>query len=340
MQLKFEQLAGQLQKSLAKVYLLTGDEPWQMLEAADNIRAAAKQAGFTERETFFVDKSFDWQQLVMQQNHLSLFGSRRILELRMGSARPGKAGSEALRAFCADPPEDVLLLIQASRLEARERQAAWVKTLDQAGVTVPMWPLDLRQTHQFIAERMRSLGLEADAESVSLLAEKVEGNLLAAVQEIEKLRLCFGAGAVDSQQLMAAVGDSARFNVFDLVDAALAGDCGRSLRILEGLRQEGAEPVLVLWGLSREIRQLLALAEKAAAGTPAQQVLSTVRPTKRQGIVRQALRRHPRRQLGILLRRCAQVDRAIKGQATLQPWEALADVCQCLAGSGRLMRSA
>ena len=332
-------LETSLARGLAPVYFVSGDEPLQMMEAVDAIRSAAKQRGFTERETYFVDRTFDWQQLLMQQSHLSLFGSRRIIELRMAAARPGKAGSDALRKYCADLPEDVLLLIHSTRLEAREKQAAWVKILDQAGVVLQIWPMDSAQTKAFITQRIRAQGLQLDADSVAFLAEKVEGNLLAAIQEIEKLRLCFGPGSIDIQQLMSAVGDSARFNVFDLIDAALAGEFGRSLRILEGLRQEGAEPVLVLWGLSREIRQLLALAEQAATGTPVQQVLASVRPAKRQGIVRQALRRHPRRQLGALLRHCAQVDRAIKGQSLLQPWEALADLCQYLAGQGRLAQS-
>lgn len=332
MQVRIDELRGHLAGSLAPVYVLSGDEPQQMIEAADAIRAAARQRGFDEREVLMVDQSFDWDRLHAATETLSLFGSRRLMELRLPSGKPGVQGARALKNWAERPPADTLLLLQCGRIERRDAQAAWYKALDSVGVMVTIWPLDLPGTQAWIERRMRALGLKPGAEAVQLLADRVEGNLLAAAQEIEKLLLFAGPGPVDVAAVLEAVSDSARFSIFDLVDACLVGDAGRAVRILSGLREEGVDDVLVLWGLAREIRSLHDLAERRASGMPLQKLLESVRPARRQAIVRQALDRLDAHALGLLLAQCARVDRTIKGREQSTPREELLALSLGLAG--------
>ncbi|MCG5495720.1 DNA polymerase III subunit delta [Ectothiorhodospira variabilis] len=333
MQLRPEQLESHLEKALAPIYLLSGDEPLQLMEAADAVRAAARLQGVEDREVFNVDKGFDWEQLSAAAESLSLFARRRLLELRMPTGKPGAQGSKVLQAYARRPAEDTVLLIETGRLDASDRKTAWCKALESAGVLVQVWPLDLAGTQGWMQRRMRRHGLQPTADALRLLSERVEGNLLAATQEIDKLVLLSGPGPVDAEAVLSAVADSARFGVFDLVDAALAGETARAVRVLQGLRDEGIEAVLVLWALAREIRSLHRMAEQVEAGKPVQQILSGVRPQRRQPIVRQALRRHGEMGLGRLLASCARVDRAIKGRHPGNPWDELLDLTLNLAGT-------
>lgn len=333
MQLRPEQLESHLEKTLAPVYLLSGEEPLQLMEAADAVRAAARSKGVEDREVFNVDKGFDWEQLSVAAESLSLFARQRLLELRLPTGKPGPQGSKVLQAYARRPAEDTVLLIEAGRLDANDRKTAWCKAMESVGVLVQVWPLDLPGTQAWMQRRMRRHGLQPTAEAVRLLAERVEGNLLAAAQEIDKLVLLSGPGPVDADGVLSAVADSARFGVFDLVDAALAGETARAVRVLQGLRDEGVEDVLVLWALAREIRALHRMAEQVEAGKSVQQVLAGVRPQRRQPVVRQALRRQGAHGLGRLLSGCARVDRAIKGRHPGNPWDELLDLTLNLAGT-------
>lgn len=333
MQLKPEQLAQHLNKGLAPIYLLYGDEPLLVQEAADAIRAAARAQGYSEREVFAVDKVFDWNQLTESSNNLSLFAERRILEVRMPGGKPGDAGGKALRAYAERPPEDTLLLIISGKLDAQQRKSKWVTDLEAAGVGIPVWPVEVQQLPQWIRARMQRLGLQPSAEAAGLLAERVEGNLLACAQEIDKLRLLLDAGPVDAAAVAAAVADSARFDVYALVDAALAGEADRSLRMLAGLRGEGVEPVLVVWALARELRGLAAMAWEMGRGEPVGAVMARHRVwAKRQAVVGKALPRHKPEAWQALLAACARLDRVVKGLAPGSPWDELVHLCLCLAG--------
>ncbi|MCG5500649.1 DNA polymerase III subunit delta [Ectothiorhodospira lacustris] len=332
MRLKPEQLESHLQKGLASVYLISGEEPLQLMEAADAIRARARAEGFDEREVFTVDKGFDWGQVQTASDSLSLFAQRRVLELRMPSGKPGVQGGKVLEAYARQPAADTVLIVQCGKLERQEQKSRWCQALEQAGVMIQVWPLDLAGTEAWITRRMGRRGLHPTAAAARLLAERVEGNLLAAAQEIDKLVLLQGDGPVDEAAVMAAVADSARFSVYDLTDAALAGEAGRAVRILSGLRGEGTAPVLVSWALAREIRTLNRLAEQAAAGTPPQVVLKSVWPPQRQPVVRQALRRLSLQALGQLLRAGARADQVAKGQKPGSPWDELLDLTLGLAG--------
>jgi DNA polymerase-3 subunit delta len=333
MQLRPDQLEAHLKKTLAPVYFLTGDDPLQMTEAADALRAAARAQGYTDREVLSVESGFDWDQLLAAAGNLSLFAERRILELRLPTGKPGDAGGKALRAYVERPPEDTVLIVLAGKLEAAARKSKWVQALEQAGVMLTLWPVDAQKLPAWIRQRMHSRGLQPDPEAVALLAERVEGNLMAAAQEIEKLLLLHGPGALDAATVQASVADSARFDVFGLVDTALSGEVARSQRMLIALRGEGVEPVLILWALAREIRSLAAMAGEVARGTAPAQVMARHRVWEsRKKPIAAALGRLRLPQWQRLLRQAAALDRIVKGQAPGNPWDELVQLTLRLAG--------
>jgi DNA polymerase-3 subunit delta len=333
MQIQPDQLTSRLRGELAPVYFISGDEPLRVMEAADAVRTRARAAGFDERELLTVSAGFDWNSLAAAAGNLSLFAARRVIDLRLPGGKPGDAGAKALRAYAEAPPEDTLLLITAGKLEASARKSRWVEALDKAGVVVFVWPLDGRQLPAWVRARMQQRGLEATPEAAALLAERVEGNLLACVQEIEKLYLLQGAGRIDVRDIASAVADSARFDVYDLVDTALAGDGVRSVRILNGLQGEGVVPAVVLWALVRDLRQLAAMAQLLAGGQALGSVLSRFRVWQsRTTVFSRALQRLPGVACNRLLRHCALIDRVIKGQAAGNAWDELLQLTLCLAG--------
>ncbi len=333
MQLRPEQLDAHLKKTLAPVYFLTGDDPLLMTEAADALRAAARARGFADREVLSVESGFDWDQLLAAAGNLSLFAEQRILELRLPTGKPGDAGAKALRAYVERPPEDTVLIILAGKLDASARKSKWVQALEQAGVMITLWPVDMHKLPAWIRQRMQDRGLKPEPEAVALLAERVEGNLMAAAQEIEKLLLLQGSGPLSAAAVQAAVADSARFDVFGLVDTALSGEVARSQRMLTALRGEGVEPVLILWALAREIRSLAAMAREVAQGTSPGQVMAKYRVWEsRKKPIGAALGRLRLPQWQRLLRQAAELDRVIKGQAPGNPWDELVQLTLRLAG--------
>ena len=335
MQLKPEQLDGHLRKQLAPVYFISGDEPLRVTEAADAVRAAAREQGYSEREVLSVEAGFDWGRLDAAAGSMSLFAERRLVDLRLPGGKPGDAGGKALRAWAGQPPEDTLLLVTAGKLEPAARKSKWLQALDSAGVVVLVWPLDAQQFPAWVKRRMQQRGLEPTADAVALLAGRVEGNLLACVQEIDKLYLLRGAGPVTGEDIAEAVADSARYDVFSLVDAALAGDGVRTVRMFQGLRGEGTPSAVVLWALAKEVRQLAAMARLVAAGQAVPKVLAQYRVWQnRKAVVGKALQRLARRNgdAARLLRRCALVDRVIKGQAAGNEWDELLQLLLQLAG--------
>ncbi len=323
MRLRPDQLAAHLRKALARLYLVFGEEPLQALEAADAIRAAARERGH-ERDCLTVETGFDWNSLRQQACSPSLFAPLRLLELRMGNAKPGDAGAQALSAYAARPPEDVALLITAGKLDWNTQKSRWFAALDEAGVVVAATPVEPQQLPGWIERRLRSRGLNPAPEAVTLLAERVEGNLLAAAQEIEKLALLADDRELTAQAVLAAVGDSARYSIYDFVDAALLGQPERVARILSGLRDEGIEPVLVNWALHQESRRLAMLAFARSRGQALEAALAEQKVwEKRKPLLRQASQRLALTDCRRLLRACARTDRTIKGAETGSPWNAL-----------------
>ncbi len=326
MKVSVEQLERELARGQRAAWLVSGDEPLGVGEAADAIRGRAREQGFTEREVFDVARGFDWSTLRQSSQSLSLFASRRLLEVRLAGAKPGVDGGKLLAELAADPGPDTWILVIAARLDRDAQASAWVKAFDAHGVVVQAWPVEIDRLPQWILARAKRHGLELDPDGARLIAERVEGNLLAAHQEIQKLVLLHGAGRVDAEAVAAAVADSARYDVFQLGEAALAGDAARALRILEGLRAEGGEPVLVLWALTRDLR--------AVAGVQAGRALPTFNKSAERyaATAAAAARRTGKRRVDSLLLQAARVDRLVKGVERGNAWLELMALVAAMAG--------
>lgn len=334
MRLRAEQLETHLNKSLLPVYLVSGDEPLQLGEACDAIRGAARAAGYGNREVMEAGPSFDWNNLLAEAASFSLFAEKKIIDLRIPNGKPGREGGKTLVDYCENPPPDTLLLLTLPKLERAQQSAKWFKTIDQLGAVIQVWPVEPRQLPRWLERRMHQAGLQPTREAIQLLADRVEGNLLAARQEIEKLRLLHGEGPLDTDQLRAAVADSARYDVFELVDSALRGETTRGLHILEGLRAEDTPAPVVLWALHREIAQLASIAVETARGLPLDQALQQAKVwEKRKPLLRQVLSRLRPAPLLELLGVCQQADAAAKGADPRDPWLLLEQITVRLAGT-------
>ncbi|HED32679.1 MAG TPA: DNA polymerase III subunit delta [Gammaproteobacteria bacterium] len=321
MKIRPDQLQRQLQKELSAIYFISGDEPLQVMECADRIRAQARKQDYSAREVMDVDAQFDWNQLLDAANSLSLFAEKRILELRLPTGKPGKVGSKVLQAYAQRPADDAILIISSGKLEGSSKNTKWFKTLDQQGVVIQCWPVNPEQLPGWINQRLQSKGITGEPQAVQLLADRVEGNLLAASQEVDKLFLLYGAGKLSFEQTASAVADSARYNIYDLVDSALAGDVVRTARIIGGLKNEGVEPVLMLWALSREVRLVTRIAE---AGAAADAVMTKQRVwDNRKALLRKALSRHSKVRWQLFLKRCAKIDKVVKGVESGRAWDEL-----------------
>lgn len=331
-----DQLERHLAGRLAPVYLIGGEEPLFVREAQDAVRAAARQAGCDERVLLDVETGFDWTRLAEAGASRSLFGERTLIELRMPTGKPGTVGSRAIVDYCQSPGEDAILMINTGSLDGGQRRSAWVNAISKSGIFVYAWPLPLAQLPRWIDQRLRSMGLQVPAEAKQLLVERAEGNLLAIVQELDKLRLLHDESELTLEQVREAVADSARYTIYDLADAALQGDVARCLRVLQGLRQEGVEPVLVLWALARELRLLTALAER----TPSTELFRRERVFQaRQGVLQQAARLAPAQVWRKLLVRAAHIDQVIKGVTDGRAWDELIQLSTVLARVVRRGRS-
>jgi len=343
MLLKPDALPGHLQArckqgALAPVYVVAGDEPLLAIEAADAIRTAARAAGYSEREVLHADARFDWSRLTQAATGLSLFAQRRIVELRLPGGKPGKSGAEALREFAQAPPQDLLALISLPRLDRETRGSRWVAALEQAAVWIDVERIERPALPEWIGGRLARNRQRAPREALEFIADRVEGNLLAAHQEIGKLALLYPPGELTLGQVTDAVLNVARYDVYSLVPALLAGDGARSLRLLEGLRVEGEPLPLVLWVVAEELRTLLRAQEAVAAGKPFGSVARELRVWgPREKLMPKALQRLPQATLAALLARCADIDRLSKGLAAPRrdsdPWLELADIALACAGS-------
>jgi DNA polymerase III subunit delta len=336
MQLDPTQLEAALSRGLAPIYLLFGDEPLQLGEAAAAVRSVARSRGFGERTCLEADAQFDWSALTNATASLSLFAERRLIEVRLAGDGVGRDGGEALRRYCAGAADDVLLLVIAPRLDWKTLTSKWAQAVDAAGVIVQVRQLQGQRLSRWLAGRLERAGFRPDADALAVLAERVEGNLLAAAQEIEKLKLLREPGPLDAQALLASVADNARYDLFDLTDAALAGDRARADRVLRVLAAEGTAAPLVLWVLARELRKLAAVGFALANRRDVAAVLREHKVTQyRSESVLAAARKLPLVRLWALLARCADADLAIKGRGDAEPWTVLAEIADGLALAAR-----
>ena len=328
MRLKLEQLEGALQKTLQPVYLVSGDEPLQLGEAADAIRAAAKQADYNVREVIGIDQGNEWPQLSVEADSLSIFAEKKLIDLRLPSGKPGADGSKALLAYCQHLPADTILLITSAKLDAAAQKSQWFQAIESVGSIVQVWPLQGQELLNWLQRRAERKGMRLDSDAVKSLASRIEGNLLAAAQEIEKLYILHGSVKIDKSMIEEAVADSARFDVFKLTDAVLAGKFNRSVKVLNGLRLEGVAAPVVLWALSREARVLFNVKSEIRHGGHSESVFKKHHIwDKRKHLIQEALQRLSAAQLQTSLVLCAKADKQIKGQLAGDGWDTLFEIC-------------
>jgi DNA polymerase-3 subunit delta len=326
-----ESLAGALARGLRSAYLVTGAEPLLIGEACDLIRKAARAAGYSERELHFLDRGFDWARLMSGAANLSLFGDRRLIELRLAGPID-TAASRALTELAERPPADALVLV-SGELERKSLQAAWVEAFERAATLVMTRPVTREELPRWIEGRLGERGVTLDAAAARLLAERVEGNLLAAQQEVERIALAWPGGSLDQAAVAALVADSARYDVFELATAAFTGDAARALRILGGLRAEGQEPPLLLWALLSDLRALSRVASRLTRTRSIDEAFRAERVwASRQQALTRALARHPRPAIDALIVAAGRADRMAKGALEGDPWLALEALVARIAG--------
>jgi len=328
MRIKPEQLTAELKKGLKPIYVVAGDEPLQLGEMADAIRKAARLAGYDNREVISVDANFEWNQLAFLADSMSIFSDKKIIDLRLPSGAPGIEGAKALVSYCGRLQEDNLLLITAGKLASSALKSRWFEALDKQGVVIQVWPLEGQDLINWLQQRLRQRGLSAESDGLRLLASRVEGNLLAAAQEIEKLYVIYGEGRLSQQQIFEVVADNSRYDVFKLIDSVLSDGIDRIIKILTGLRGEGVAAPIVLWVLTREARSLIKIKWAIAGGQSRDLVYKNNQIwDKRKQLISHALNRLSDKDLTSILVLAAKADRQIKGQQSGDVWETLLEVC-------------
>ena len=265
MELRVQQLGTHLQDTLLPIYIVSGDEPLQVEESLQLLRTSARENGYLDRHVFHVERSFDWNQLAEQTSNLSLFAEKKILELRIPSGKPGTTGTKTLQSYCEQVPDDILLLVQCGKLDKGALKTKWVQAISSIGGLIRAWPLQGAELTRWIQTRLRHEDLSDDRQSAEYIASRVEGNMLAAAQEIEKMAL-LQLGADKPNQSPIWMSNQSRYNVFDLVDTILQGNRGKSTRILKQMQDESFAPNLVLWALAELIRAVIYTSLKNRSG--------------------------------------------------------------------------
>lgn len=325
MKIYANQLVSELNKGLQSCYLIVGDEPLQIKEATDAIRLKAKNEGFSEREVLHVDKKFKWEMLFASMGTMSLFAEKKIMELHLPTGKPGAAGSKALVQFVENMPSDICLLIQCEEWTAANEKTKWVKTIENTGTFMRVYLPKPHEFGQWLRNRCRNKSLNLDTDAINILAIRLEGNLLAADQELEKLKMRFGSENITAKNVAGLVADSAKFDVFRLTDALLENNLVRVLRMIRALKQNNTPLVVLHWALERQTRVLLSFAYMKSKGqrvTPADYRKQGIWQNQ-QAAIQGAINRLTAQQLESLLMQMAVLDRIIKGQATGDAWLAL-----------------
>ncbi|MDO6461994.1 DNA polymerase III subunit delta [Granulosicoccaceae sp. 1_MG-2023] len=337
MKLPAYKLNDHLKQELAAVYVVSGDDALQVRDACDAIRARAREAGFTERSLFSVDIDKDPTAFLEEADNLSLFAERKVIDVRLPAGKTGKEWATALGAQMKRLSPDTLLLISGAKLERSVANSAWYKAADKAGVTVTVWPMDGEPFRKWIRREFSRQGLRVSANALQLLVQRTEGNSLAAEQEISKLALLYPGAEIGEAEVISAVANSSRYSPFDLVDAALAGDILKVVRILNVLEGEGVAPYLLTWTLSQEVRKLAGIAQAQLAGmSPEQAMKNAWIPRNRLDAVRRTLGRLTESDWLQMQASCSALDRLAKGQGDGDIWQALQELAMQLAGKHRI----
>ena len=335
MQVKNQELASHLRSNLLPSYLFHGSEPLLIEDSLSLLRTSAHQGGFDERLVFSMETGFDWSKFASEFDSLSLFSQKKIIELRLPSGKPGVKGAEIIADVVSQALDDTILVVICGKLEAGTKNSKWVKQIGRLGVSVEHYAIAPNQLLDWITQRARNYQLSIDADASRLLAYYLEGNLLAIDQELKKFSLFSQKQTISIDEIKKGVEDSARFNLYSFVDTALAGHLRRALRMLNSLKTEGTEPVLINWALSRETRQLIVMASEVERGNAIAAVLKNHRIWRnRAGIVEAALKRLKLSQLQFIHQRLAYLDRMIKGRASTSMkadvWTEYEQIIMCL----------
>ena len=344
MKIKLEQLSKTLSIHNLPLYWLSGDEPLLMQEAADLIRSQYKENGYTEREILNVDKSFDWGQFFQSTGNLSLFAEKKIIELRLSTAKLEDAGKKAIQHYLSDLNPDYLILLSGPKLDAATLKTKWFSEIEKHGAFMQIWPINRDNLTPWLEQRLLREGIHADTEAIHLLVDKVEGNLLAAMQEIEKLKLLTSGASentirLDAKTVMQVVADSSRYNAYQLVDAALLGDVSRTQKMLAGLKNEGLFPLIILAAICRELRTLLPMLEKKRDGQGVNAIIQSARVWyNRKQAVAAALARLDTDSVWKLLDHSRLIDQSIKGLSKADPWIELSLLLMHLSGANTGIR--
>src|SRR5712691_6369364 len=332
--LRLEQLEAHLARELESLYMIHGDEALLALETADAIRSRARAYGFSERVVLAAERGFHWGELGASRASRSLFGDKKLIELRLAAGKPGADGAEAIEAFCGKLPPEALTVVTLPRLDKAGQGSSWFRALERQGIVVSVYPVERARLPAWIAARLARQKQRATPETLQFLTDCVEGNLLAAHQEIQKLALLLPAGELDFDAVREAVMNVARYDALKLTEAMLSGERSRLARMLEGLRGEGEALPRVLWILAEEIRAICRVQDGIAAGRPIAEVLREARVwgDARQSLVGRAAKKLPRATLLAALERAAKVDRVVKGIVKGDAWDELLQLGLRFAG--------
>jgi DNA polymerase-3 subunit delta len=336
--IKSEQLLSRLKQGAHAMVWISGDEALLVQEACDVVREFARNEGYSEREVMDAGTNFNWSQLLTAGNSLSLFAERKLIDLRLNTARLEEEARSALEAYLANPNPDYLLLLTTAKVDKASQSTKWFKALESKSLCCQIWPIPEQQLPQWIKQRLAQRGLTADQDALQLLADRVEGNLLAAAQEVEKLPLQTSATHLDVQTIMAAVADSSRYNVFDLTEACLAGNSSRALKILANLQAEGEECLMLVNMLCKEIRSLASMLDEIKHGQNIHAVMQNHRVwSNRTRTVSAALQKHSQASLQALLAKARLIDQSVKGLLDYKPWDELASLVLGLSNARLLV---
>ena len=335
MQIKPQQLDAQLKKQLYPVYFFTGDEPLQLGELSDALRVAARLAAYNAREVFVVDNQFSWNSLATAANELSLFADKKIIELRLSTGTVGTDGAKALTAYCERLPKDTLLLINTGKLAKEALKSKWFQAIDKVGIVIQVWALEGADLLQWLQQRCQRRGLLIEADGLRLLTSRIEGNLLAAAQEVEKLYVLYGTGKINTAQINEVVADSSRYDVFKLMDSLLMAKVKRAMKILNALQAQGTAEPVILWALTREARLLIKIKTALAQGQGRDATFRQYQIwDNRKQLISECLNRLSEAQLNEILVLAAKADRQIKGQQSGSAWQTLLMICLLFTGTG------
>lgn len=335
MHVKPEQLEQHLKQGMRSCYLVTGAEPLIVQECADAIRRAARAAGCVDRERFDSSDKESWHNLVQSASAMSLFADRKLIEIQVENGKPGTEGSKALQEYLLIDSDDILLIV-AGKIDKQSQRAKWYTALDQGGTVVTVWPIHPRDLPSWIQQRLNQRGMKCDRDAITMLAERVEGNLLAAAQEIEKLSLLANDTHITTDTVSQSVGNSARYNAFNMVDTALAGDARGALRALRGLKAEGSAAPAILWPVSKELRLLIDASSAVKKGTPPGAALDRLGVWRsRLNLMQQALGRHTPESLDQCLRLNFAADGSAKGFMPGDCWDYIESLVVAIASGAK-----